>query len=260
MKKIILPLITAFLFSCSQENKPSTLTIATPIQSTVTPQPVTVTDDSVLEEKVRKAFALLQTYAKTSKVLPRNFSQTYILPITGVTFGIVEPGKNGTTHMVTKKRILHGELPIYFEDVLIGSSDHVAQTISGTVDISTLSKTDTIAPAAITILREYVRTKSIALIASVLLHELVHFGLRAEGSYQSPDPKSTVHCRNEFQAYLMQTNFLVYAYNGPEKEYEYVSQPNNKRYFATNDLDKSEFLHFVKMRDEMYSKIPHNNR
>src|SRR4051812_38701289 len=95
MERIILVLLTIFLFSCSQGFKENSLPTQEPALQPMTSQ-TSVKEDSIMEQKVRDAFTLLQKYARTSKVLQKNFSNRFILPYNRVILGTIHHNEDST--------------------------------------------------------------------------------------------------------------------------------------------------------------------
>lgn len=97
----------------------------------------------------------------------------------------------------------------------------------------------------VSLVSEYVKNNSVAIIASVLLHELMHIQFYNSHYLQIGSEQR----RNEYLSYSAQLYFLVYAYSGAQKELECFNGGKN----FTPDMpqkDLTEFIFFYnKVRD-----------
>lgn len=208
--KIFLFLFLLPLLSYSQKNT-NAINILIPPSTTIA-KPDSIILDSVVREKVTLAFAMVQKYTKKSLVYPKDIADFLINCYTGISVGTIHLSTDGYARLITHN-VLPNNLVVFVDSTKRDSTDHIGKVYR----FADSSK------AVIALLEYFIKENSVEIVASVLLHELTHFGLMESNLYQSADQDSM----NEYIAYKTQVNFLYYVYAGPEieKQQAYDSSP-----------------------------------
>lgn len=243
--KRILAILFVLISACTRIEKPDdnqTVGEEIPrIDSTapvpLKPRPPLVLDTSV-ERKVAKAFKLLQKYAKKSRVLPQETAKM-IGRYNRVIFGQawqIEEGKVQTQLDDTPRA---RDLVVFFTDTIFSDKEEcIGKTLTikvngGSIPILLLET-------------KYGKKSSIALIGSLLLHELTHAQFVEQHFLQGKSNSA----KNELVAFSRQACFLVYAYNGPAIEYKWHTS-TTEILINIPPADQADFKYYLRKTDEL---------
>jgi hypothetical protein len=187
--------------------------------------------DTVLKVKVFQAFELLKKYADATKLTPRPLSDKLFKNWDKIIFGKAEMQSGGVYIQPeeSSSTTSNQNLFIFFEDIPLSKSDHAGETLY----------LDGLATPVVSLVSDYVRNSSTTLVASVILHELIHLHLFDINRLQKESERN----ENEYNAYMAQLYFIVCVYNGPDKEIECSSGGMNVNMQIAKE-DYNEFVYF----------------
>jgi len=249
MNKLLILLLTVILFACNSKTRDydpdivpkrtdSITTVNRKVDTVINSAPIVI--DLELKRKINAAFALLQKYVNETKIVPENAKNRVIRIWKKISFGKSKIVPGGIEFNVEKKASWD-DLLIFFEDVPLSTSGHYAMTSSLVVEGAVRS--------VINFPSEYVRTRPVSFIASVLFHELMHVEFNKTGYLQGPyDVRE-----NEWNAYSAQLYFLVWAYSDAEKEYQCYHHLIDKYNPPIPEENMAEFEFYFNKVKKLYS-------
>lgn len=225
-----------FLFSYSKNDKKINFPLILSLDSpAVTFDSVYV--DLILKQKMDSALVILKEYAKSSSVWQDDFVNTRLRNTTKMAYGNVYFSGDTLKRLEVETFVGRKDLRVFFTDKRENTnSNEVASTI----------KTNSF--TAIVFTKDYVRTHSVVILASVLVHELTHLLMIEHNLLQD----SKYEDERELCAYFRQVSFLVYMYGGPPEE---ILISEEKTFCADVPLeDKPSFYFFFKQVNDLRIK------
>lgn len=163
-----------------------------------------------LKLKFSEAYKLVQRYAKESKALDPNFRNTFISHFVGLTYGVSSFGYNTFNY-----QLVRGEESA--PNKMLTMMSNLTSQGGGTIGITTPMDGG---QSIMSFDSSAIKRNSIAIDASVYVHELTHVGFNFYKQYQNDVPL------NEKLAYIAQVQFLVWYYNGADSEVKFKNGEN----------------------------------
>jgi len=246
MKTIIILSVFFVFFSCNNKDKNSEKSL--PDNTNVK----NIVVKSEYKEKLNEALDLLKKYAKESKRFDQSLAFD-ILKIQKLVFGEATDTPNGAKGEVrleieTDCVVQENDLPVFVDYT-------IKKTGKDTADRSAITIFDPSPDSSyylsfICIKKAAIENLSVNILASILLHELVH---RKIGSQNGIGSKFWENPRAEYMAYTIQINFIIYSYEGVGKEIEWVNG-NRSVNLNLSKLDRNEF-DFYLAQQKLYSEL-----
>lgn len=237
MKNVLVVLVLIFLLGCGENKNEKAVSASNSVAISTEEDDSTKTKivlkDSVridpdIKKKFVEAFALIKKYQRETKV-NREQIQSLIGRYTRIISG-TEVQNGELIDIKYETAPVQGDLVVFLEDkpqqLLEG---HVAQTVYFKDRHQSVMSITT----------EFVKTKSVALVAGVILHEMVHAHLYDCNYLQEEDSKK----RNEYSAYLTEVYFLVWVYNGPDIELDCFNGVHQN--ISVHPEDMSEYKYYM---------------
>lgn len=238
MKNILLlSCILLCLFAYSKDSKKVNLPLLLSLVDSPVINPELVYVDPTLKQKMDSAFVILKEYAKSSSVWQDDFVNTRLRNTTKMAYGNVFFSGDTLKRLEVETFVGRRDIRVFFTDKRANTnSNEVASTI----------KTNSF--SAIVFTKDYVRTHSPVILASVLVHELTHLLMIEHNLLQD----SIYENERELCAYFRQVSFLVYMYGGPPEE---ILISEEKSFCADVPLeDRPSFYFFFKQVNELRTK------